>query len=70
MKEKDLKNALLELGRKKGVISFDELNDTFPADYCPLDETERFLERLELLGVRVVEDRKHVKVRARHRRAA
>jgi Sigma-70 factor, region 1.1 len=70
MKEKDLKVALLELGRKKGVLTFEELNETFPAEYFPLAEMERFLCRLEHLGVRVVEGREHARNRSRRSRAA
>jgi Sigma-70 factor, region 1.1 len=70
MKEKDLKDALLDLGKKKGVLTFEELNETFPAEYFPLAEMERFLRRLEHLGVRVVEGRGHAKIRTRRRRAA
>jgi hypothetical protein len=70
MKEKDLKDALLDLGKKKGVLTFEELNETFPAEHFPLAEMERFLRRLEHLGVRVVEGRGHAKIRTRRRRAA
>lgn len=70
MKEKDIEKALLEFGKKKGVVTFEELNETFPAEYCPLDEMERFIRRLKHLGVRVVEDRKQVRTRTHHSRAA
>lgn len=70
MKEKDIKNALLEFGKEKGVITFEDLNETFPAGYCPLAEMEEFLRRLDRLGVRVVEGKKHTRSRAHHRRAA
>jgi hypothetical protein len=32
-KKKDRKDALSELGKKWGVITFEELNETFPAEY-------------------------------------
>lgn len=70
MKEKDLKEALMELGREKGVITFEELNAAFPAEYCPLVEMEHFIKRLDHMGVRVVEGRKHAKVRLRNSQAA
>lgn len=54
MKEKDIKEALIKMGKKKGVITYAELNDALPAEYFPLDELEHFLRRLEHLGVRVV----------------
>ena len=70
MKEKDLKDALMELGREKGVITFEELNAAFPAEYCPLVEMEQFIKRLNHMGVRVVEGRKPVKAGLHNSQAA
>ncbi len=55
MKEKDVEDALLELGVKRGVIFFEDMYDLFPVDYFPLNEMERFLMLLDDLGVKVVE---------------
>jgi RNA polymerase primary sigma factor len=70
MKEKDLEDALLELAKKRGEVTFEELNDTFPAEYFPLEEMERFMGRLRHLGIRVVESRQCERTKARHKRAA
>jgi len=55
MKRKDVESALLDYGTKRGVLTFDELNEAFPAEYFPPQELERFLMMLDNLGVRVVE---------------
>ncbi len=55
MKRKDVEGAVLEYGIKRGVLTFDELNDAFPAEYFPPQELERFLMILDDLGVKVVE---------------
>lgn len=70
MKEKDLRNSLVRLGKKKGMVTFEEINYIFPAGYCPLDELEGFLRRLDHLGVKVVDDRKKARLRAHPNRAA
>lgn len=70
MKEEDVKNALLELGKKKGVITFEELNEAFPAEYCPLAELRQFIRRLDNMGVRLVEGRKQAKARLHNSQAA
>lgn len=70
MKGKDLEDALLELGRKKGMLTFEEFNDTFPAEYCKLAEMEKFLRRLRHLGIRVVEGRGQDRAKARRSHAA
>jgi hypothetical protein len=70
MKEKDIEDALLELGTERGVLFFEELYDVFPVDYFPLEEMERFLMMLEDLGVKVVESGRESGQKARHRRRA
>jgi hypothetical protein len=70
MKGKDIEDALLELGRKRGVLFFNELDDAFPEDHFPLQEIEHLLMRLEDLGVRVVEKEERAKPKPRQRRRA
>jgi len=54
MKHQDMMDSLLSLGMQRGKLTCQELNDTFPAEFLPLDELERFLHLLDGLGVRVV----------------
>jgi hypothetical protein len=70
MKGKDIEDALLELGMKRGVLFFRELDEVFPADHFPLQEVEHLLMRLEDLGVKVVEKEERTKARHRQRRKA
>jgi hypothetical protein len=70
MKGKDIEDALLELGMKRGVLFFRELDEMFPADYFPLEEVEHLLMRLEDLGVRVVEKEECAGKKPRQRRKA
>ena len=58
MQRRDVEDALFERGVEQGTITFEELNEMLPAEYLPLDEMERFLDRLKVKGIRVV-DRKH-----------
>lgn len=68
MKGKDLEDALLEEGMKRGVLFFKELDEPFPSEYFPLAEMECFLRTLEQSGVRVIEHEKSQMVRPRRRR--
>ncbi len=70
MKGKDIEDALLELGLKRGVLFFRELEEVFPADHFPLWEIERLLMRLENLGVKVVENEECVKAKHRQKKRA
>jgi RNA polymerase primary sigma factor len=55
MKKQDMVDSLLALGVRRGMLTWQELNDAFPAESFPLDELERFLRLLEDLGVKVVD---------------
>ncbi len=70
MTEEDIKEALLEHAVRNGVITFDELYDAFPPEYCNLDHFWDLLTLLEDLGVRVVETAEYMKPKRRIRRAA
>jgi hypothetical protein len=70
MTRKDVMDALLELGTKRGVLYFDELEEVFPADYFPLEEMEHVLMRLDELGVTVAERVPGAETRPRKRRRA
>lgn len=64
MKHQDMMDSLLSLGMQRGMLTCQELNDAFPAEFFPLDELERFLHLLEGLGVKVI-----VSVRDRRKKA-
>ena len=70
MKGKDIEDALLELGMKRGVLFFSELEEVYPADHFPIEEVEHLLIRLEDLGVRVLEKEECAGKRPQQRRKA
>ncbi len=55
MKEKDVFKAIAGVGKKRGTLTYEEINDAFPSEYYSLSELEGVLKRLEHLGVRVVD---------------
>jgi hypothetical protein len=66
MKKQDMIDSLLALGVKRGMLTWRELNDAFPAEFFPLEELERFLGLLEELGVKVVDPGEKRKKRTHH----
>ena len=58
MKQQDMMDSLLSLGVQRGKLTCQELNDAFPAEFRPLEELERFLRLLEVLGVKVIDSLK------------
>ncbi len=70
MKGKDVEDALVELGLKRGVLFFRDIDEVFPADHFPIEEVEDILTRLNDLGIRVVENEGCLKARHRQKRRA
>jgi len=66
MKKQDMIDSLLALGVKRGMLTWRELNDAFPAEFFPLEELERLLRLLEELGVKVVDSGEKRKRKSRH----
>jgi len=55
MKEKDIFDEIIEVGKKRGVLTYDEINDALPAEFFSPDEIEDLMDLLEDIGVRVVD---------------
>ena len=55
MNEKDVFKAIAGVGRKRGTLTFEEIDDAFPSAYYSLDELEGLLTRLKQMGVKVVD---------------
>jgi RNA polymerase primary sigma factor len=46
---------LIDIGKEKGFLTYDEINDAFPKDSFSVDEMDNFLETLGELGIEVVD---------------
>lgn len=55
MKEKDVFDELIEVGKKKGVLTYDEINDALPSEFFTPDEVEELMDLLSDMGVRIVD---------------
>ena len=55
-KKKQIKKELLEAGKKKGVLSRQEISDAFREVEISIEEIEQFYDRLEKEEVEVVDD--------------
>ena len=45
------------IGKRRGKLTYEEINDAFPSEYFSPDELEELTERLHDLGVEVMDDR-------------
>ncbi len=55
MKEKEIFDEIIELGKKRGVLTYDEINDALPAEFFAPDEIEELMDLLHDMGVRIVD---------------
>ncbi|NLI29893.1 MAG: sigma-70 family RNA polymerase sigma factor [Nitrospiraceae bacterium] len=56
MKEKDLFEEIVNLGKRRGVITYEEINEALPSEYFSPDELEDLMDVLNDMGVKVVDE--------------
>jgi len=55
MKEKDIFDELIEVGKRRGVLTYDEINEALPSEFFTPDEIEDLMDLLNDMGVRIVD---------------
>ncbi len=55
MKEKDIFEEIVNLGKRRGVLTYDEINEALPSEFFSPDEIEDLMDILSDIGVRVVD---------------
>jgi RNA polymerase primary sigma factor len=55
MKEKDIFDEIIEVGKKRGVLTYDEINEALPSEFFTPDEIEDLMDLLSDMGVRIVD---------------
>jgi RNA polymerase primary sigma factor len=55
MKEKDVFDELIEIGKKRGMLTYDEINDALPSEFFTPDEIEELMDLLSDMGVKIVD---------------
>lgn len=55
MKGKDVFDELIEAGKRRGVLTYDEINEALPSEFFTPDEIEDLMDLLSDMGVRIVE---------------
>jgi RNA polymerase primary sigma factor len=57
MKERDIVEEIVEMGKRRGKLTYAELNDALPAEYSSPDELEELMDLLNEMGVEVIDER-------------
>jgi len=55
MKEKDIFDELIEVGKKRGQLTYDEINEALPSEFFTPDEIEELMDLLNDMGVKIVD---------------
>ena len=58
MKEKDIFEEIINIGKKRGTLTYDEINDALPSEFFSPDEIEDLMDLLQDMGVKVVDQEK------------
>jgi len=55
MRERDLFEEIIDIGKRRGVLTYDEINDALPSEFFSPDEIEDLMDILQDMGVKVVD---------------
>ncbi len=55
MKERDIFEEIIDIGKRRGVLTYDEINDALPAEFFSPDELEDLMDLLQDMGVKVTD---------------
>ncbi len=55
MKEKDIFDEIIEVGKRRGVLTYDEINEALPSEFFTPDEIEELMDLLNDMGVKIVD---------------
>jgi RNA polymerase primary sigma factor len=55
MKERDIFEEIIDIGKRRGVITYDEINEALPSEYFSPDEIEDLMDLLQDMGVKVTD---------------
>lgn len=55
MREKDVFEEIIDIGKRRGVLTYDEINEALPSEYFSPNEIEDLMDLLQDMGVKVVD---------------
>ncbi len=58
MKKKDIFEDIIDIGKRRGMLTYDEINDAVPSEFSSPDELEELRDRLHDTGIEVIDNQK------------
>ncbi|MFH1702105.1 MAG: RNA polymerase sigma factor region1.1 domain-containing protein, partial [Nitrospirota bacterium] len=56
MEKEDIFEEIIDRGKRRGKLTYDEINDAVPSEYFSTDELEELIDLLHNMGIEVVDD--------------
>jgi RNA polymerase primary sigma factor len=56
LREWDIVDELIDLGKRRGTLTYDEINDAFPSEFVSPGELSDFMDLLQDIGVKIIDD--------------
>jgi len=60
MRERDIFEDIIDIGKRRGTLTYDEINDALPSEFFSPDEIEDLMDILQDMGVKVVDHEESV----------
>ena len=55
MRERDIFEEIIDIGKRRGKLTYDEINDALPSEFFSPDELEDLMDLLQDMGVKVID---------------
>ena len=55
MRERDIFDEIIDLGKRRGALTYDEINDAFPPEFVSPGELSDFMDLLQDIGIKVID---------------
>jgi RNA polymerase primary sigma factor len=55
--ERDIFDEIIDLGKRRGTLTYDEINDAFPPEFVSPGELSDFMDLLQDIGVEVIDNK-------------
>ena len=55
MRERDIFDEIIDIGKRRGVLTYDEINEALPSEFFSPDELEDLMDILQDMGVKVID---------------
>ena len=60
LRESDIVDEIIALGKKCGLVTYDQLHEAFPAESFPIEQLEEIMELLSDMGIDIIDTQEDI----------